>query len=730
MQKRFIFYFLLFSFIANIILPYPLFAQTAAVYGLPVPGTMLNNSKVYSYPVLKGVRIDPENPAYLEFIIDSKNQRMIDNPELKRLISYFMAALTIPEQDLWVNLSPNESNRITSDKLVQTELGKELLAQDYILKQLAASLTHPESNTGKEYWNENFKSQISNFKSNASNALAKVWIVPDYALIYEDNNTAVIKESTMKAMSEESSPALKTLLPALTNEVNNGENFARLRQVHSAFLLASWFKKKLKDTAYKHYIDQGKTNGIQINAKNVKSNIYNLYVEAFNKGAYDLTKKSFSGSNFKSQISNIKFGAQSKITTRRYFCGGIQESNDGTKNEKNPDGVAEEEAAAGTIAGIAIIPHGTHLTGEMKKADTTTQPVPQQGSGEPFKVENIEIEELVNTTYSAIANFIYGHPLPASIPTIIITHALNYILDTEITFTNRRAQFGQVLDEINKNSRYPYNMAFVSDSDDAKIIVWEKNKTSAGSMKSVDRHVTSNLSETENVPQKTQQAWHRASRALMGERKQFCGRPVTFRAIEDSDAAPMPEGINAWHDFNPNTDEMLIVTRRGLPAPIKRTALTVHEPGEASWQVTILGKLENIKTINRIAHILQSTQERRGNKHLTAYDAWDIEQMGKETGHARLQRLLSEVNRSFQHKWIKHFLGAEALAEAKAYEKIYYAALEAKAKELGVGGIKLTTEYADIRVKGNMPITMPAQLSHEFELCDGATFKVVFLENR
>ncbi len=53
-----------------------------------------------------------------------------------KLIKYFMAALTIPEEDLWVNLSPYEAHRITPQKLGETELGKSLLSQDYILKQL------------------------------------------------------------------------------------------------------------------------------------------------------------------------------------------------------------------------------------------------------------------------------------------------------------------------------------------------------------------------------------------------------------------------------------------------------------------------------------------------------------------------------------------------------------------------------------------------------------------
>ena len=60
--------------------------------------------------------------------------------EARRLINYFLAALTIPEDDIWVNLSPHEKNRIIPDVLAQTELGRDMLAQDFTLKQLTATM--------------------------------------------------------------------------------------------------------------------------------------------------------------------------------------------------------------------------------------------------------------------------------------------------------------------------------------------------------------------------------------------------------------------------------------------------------------------------------------------------------------------------------------------------------------------------------------------------------------
>ena len=72
-----------------------------------------------------------------------------EKQEVTKLIKYFLASLTIPESDLWVNLSPYEKNRIIPQSFGLTEMGRDLLAEDYMLKQITASLIYPEDEIGK-----------------------------------------------------------------------------------------------------------------------------------------------------------------------------------------------------------------------------------------------------------------------------------------------------------------------------------------------------------------------------------------------------------------------------------------------------------------------------------------------------------------------------------------------------------------------------------------------------
>ena len=90
-----------------------------------------------------------------DFIIDIGDDQLQGEAlkeESQKLINYFMATLTVPEDEMWVNLSPYEKDRIIAEGLSFTEMGRDMLAQDYLLKQLTASLMYPENDFGKEFW--------------------------------------------------------------------------------------------------------------------------------------------------------------------------------------------------------------------------------------------------------------------------------------------------------------------------------------------------------------------------------------------------------------------------------------------------------------------------------------------------------------------------------------------------------------------------------------------------
>jgi len=271
-------------------------AAFASELTLPAPTQMLATSRSFSYPVLKGLKIDPNNPLNLQFIIDTMGKDKVDEAEAQKLINYFLAAVAVPQDDLWVNLSPYEKDRVVTDELGATVLGENLLAQDYLLKQLSSSLTDPNTVIGKDYWAAKILS-TETFK--------KIWIKPDLARVYEKGNQVFVTGATLDIESEDATNAV--LLPAIKKEVNEGEHFAPIRQAYYSIILGLWFKEKLKTSIFKDYIDHKQVNGIAPSQPQSKEQIFNAYVASFKNGVYNQTSKA---------------RENGKLVKKSYFSGG------------------------------------------------------------------------------------------------------------------------------------------------------------------------------------------------------------------------------------------------------------------------------------------------------------------------------------------------------------------------------------------------------------------------
>ncbi|MGE0267309.1 MAG: GNAT family N-acetyltransferase [Candidatus Omnitrophota bacterium] len=316
---------------------------------LTTPGQMVKTSNLYNPTLIKGLRIYPNNPLRFDFILETGDEKTVDSflyEESNRLIKYFLASLTIPEKDLWVNLSPFEKQRIIPDKFGVTEMGRDLLAQDYVLKQLTASMMYPEDKLGEHFWNDVRQKIVRKYGSAELqlDTFIKVWIVPDNAVVYENGDTAFVVESKLKVMLEQDYIAhtefdqnknlkqseaatdeqtreqrtvtaeiiREILIPAIEKEVNEGKHFATLRQVYHSMILATWFKRNLKESLLgRIYLDQSKTGGVDVADKEIKQKIYDQYLEAFKVGVYNYIKEEFDP-------------VSQELIPRKYFSGGME----------------------------------------------------------------------------------------------------------------------------------------------------------------------------------------------------------------------------------------------------------------------------------------------------------------------------------------------------------------------------------------------------------------------
>ncbi|MDE2027309.1 MAG: hypothetical protein KGJ11_02050 [Candidatus Omnitrophica bacterium] len=338
-MKKIISVFTLLCFLWTSLGVGPVYSQTVAGLALPAPGQMVPLSPAFSPAVLKGIQLDPKSPFRFHFFVDTGDSHL-SRPQLKdvssKLIKYFLASLTVPEKDLWVNLSPYEKNRIVPQEFGQTVMGRDLLAEDYILKQITASLIYPESKIGKKFWKKVYvEAQAKYGTTNIPiNTFNKVWIVPDKAVVYENGGTAFVLENHLKVMLEQDYLSLakhegiqgvvpqgketnqlgnqivrKFVIPQLEKEVNEGKNFAQLRQVFYSLILATWYKKKIKDSILnKIYSNQNKIGGVNVSVQD-KDRIYQEYLKAFKKGVFNYI-----------QEDPLPDG---QVVPRKYFSGGV-----------------------------------------------------------------------------------------------------------------------------------------------------------------------------------------------------------------------------------------------------------------------------------------------------------------------------------------------------------------------------------------------------------------------
>lgn len=358
----------------------PAIVKNLASLNLPVPGSFVGPSQSFIPVLLKGMTIYPNEPLRFDFIVESGNANLTSEnlkKESNRLVKYFLAAMTVPKDDLWVNLSPYEHDRIIPNELGKTELGRDMLEQDYILKQLTASLMYPEKELGKSFWEKIYKQAKEKFGTTEipMDTFNKVWIIPESATVYEKGQTVYIVQGHLKVLLDQDYLALEKnankqsvgidknlknnisdasqisshlireiILPEIEKEVNVGNNFSVLRQIYYSLILAKWYKETIKDSLLsKIYVDRKKIVGIQLDDQSIKDRIYEKYMEAYKTGVFNFIKEDYD------ELSQ-------KVIPRKYFSGGEKFGAIPLKRSKQRNDLDASTVGNNYVLGIQINP--------------------------------------------------------------------------------------------------------------------------------------------------------------------------------------------------------------------------------------------------------------------------------------------------------------------------------------------------------------------------------------
>ncbi len=304
---------------------------------LPPVGLQIPFSTHYVPPSFRGLQVHVGNPLILDFILDSGDASLglRDLGEVAlRLTKYFLTALTVPNEHLWVNLSPYEESKVIPEDLGKTQMGVDLLLQDYILKQVTSTALYPERAAGQSYWKRIYEKTGGQADPSTVNTYNKVWITPLSAKIVERGRFVMIDDRELRVQIDKDylasindgnvcgdfevnerlvSDIFKdVILPLIESDVNIGSNFAVLRQIYDSLLLAVWYKQAMiRSIVAELYIDHGITGSMEHSGNSTPQSVYSQYVETFKEGVFSYIREEAVTSN------------SSEIIPRKYFSGGF-----------------------------------------------------------------------------------------------------------------------------------------------------------------------------------------------------------------------------------------------------------------------------------------------------------------------------------------------------------------------------------------------------------------------
>lgn len=294
----------------------------------------------FAPPTLKYLSVNTANPHnYFNFLLDKGQSSVKDkvslNKEAMQLINYFFLGITLPDNAFWVNLKPQESERITSEELSKTDLGRTLLEQDFRLKRDMSQYLNPQNPIGRQFWEKLYAALgTDKVKKAAITTSNRVWIVPAEAVVVETEDGALLVKSSLKVLLESEYAALKLkaiaqsldnslgnndslktlteqlmkeiIIPAITKDINESPNYAPLRQVYHSLILAQWYKRKYQnaDSVYARAINKGSINGLESQLPWERQQIWQEYLKSYKQGEY--------------KIQDTIFGLK-----RMYFSGGV-----------------------------------------------------------------------------------------------------------------------------------------------------------------------------------------------------------------------------------------------------------------------------------------------------------------------------------------------------------------------------------------------------------------------
>lgn len=224
----------------------------------------------------------------------------------------FFVWLALEPSAFWVNLNPDEPDRIVDERLGRTNAGRVLLEADLLMKKTIGELIHPHSARGRQFW-DGISGTCMSYRT---------WILPAPASVHQDGDELYILDAPLdvrmetqyleqrgeaatgscpqqdKAAEDHNERHFRSLiLPELKKAINSAPEYAELRRVYLARVAAEWYRglSRVKETTYGDLVDTGDVDDWRINGPWKPTDTFDRFVESYTEGEFKVTDRTTEG---------------------------------------------------------------------------------------------------------------------------------------------------------------------------------------------------------------------------------------------------------------------------------------------------------------------------------------------------------------------------------------------------------------------------------------------------
>lgn len=288
----------------------------------------------------------------------------------------FFVWLALPSNTFWVNLNPNEPERIINSELGKTDAGRIMLEADLQMKKTVAKLLHPDSKLGKAFWDKVYAYAGARGLNRTCFGFRQ-WIVPGEVKVWTNNTSIYIVKATLDVKMESDYMALKgetnpmsvcppdadpelqsyaeslfrkMILPEVIKQVNTAPEYRDIRSIFNSRIIAEWYKTQHRTTgqaAFASLIGQGNAAKWYSKTPWQPKDTFNRYVKSVKQGEFKITRTT------KTTQGNYMY-----TEVRTYFYGGVDLTRLLMPHLRYEELLAQEPAAEQKIFDALLTPNG------------------------------------------------------------------------------------------------------------------------------------------------------------------------------------------------------------------------------------------------------------------------------------------------------------------------------------------------------------------------------------